>query len=71
MTLHHLKKKIFTVTLTRNILLMQKNLEKYHDLYFQIDTLLLADLFEKFWNMCLEIYDLDAAPFLTAPGLAC
>ena len=33
-------------------------------------TLLLSDVFENFRNMCLEIYELDPARFLTAPGLA-
>ena len=46
-----------------------KNLGEYHDLYVQGDTLLLADVFEKFRNMCLEIYELDPAKFLSAPGL--
>ena len=32
--------------------------------------LLLADLTEKFWNMCLEIYEINPACFLNAPGLA-
>ena len=30
-----------------------KNSGKYHDLYVQSDTLLLADEFENFRNMCL------------------
>ena len=47
-----------------------KNLGEYHDLYVQSDTLLLADAFEHFRNMCLEIYKLDPAKFLSAPGLA-
>ena len=47
-----------------------KNLGKYHDLYVQSDTLLLANVFENFRNMCLEIYELDPAKFLLAPGLA-
>ena len=47
-----------------------KNLGEYHDLYVQSDTLLLADVFENFRNMCLEIYELDPAKFLPAPGLA-
>ena len=47
-----------------------KNLGEYHDLYVQGDTLLLADVFENFGNMCLEIYGLDSAKFLSAPGLA-
>ena len=46
-----------------------KNLGEYHDLYVQGDTLLLADVFEKFRNMCLVIYELDPAKFLSAPGL--
>ena len=47
-----------------------KNLGEYHDLYVQSNTLLLADVFENFRNMCLEIYELDPAKFLSAPGLA-
>ena len=46
------------------------NLGKYHDLYVQSDTLLLADVFENFRNICLKIYVLDPAKFLSAPGLA-
>ena len=40
-----------------------KCLETY-DLYGQSDTLLLADVFESFRNMCLELYELDPAKFL-------
>ena len=47
-----------------------KNLGEYHDLYVQSNTLLLKDVFENFRNMCLEIYELDPAKFLSAPGLA-
>ena len=47
-----------------------KNLGEYHDLYVQSDTALLADVFEKFRDKCIEIYKLDPAHFLTAPGLA-
>ena len=47
-----------------------KNRGKYHDLYAQSDTLLLADVFENFRNMCLEIYELDPVYFVSAPGLA-
>ena len=46
-----------------------KNLGKYHDLYLQNDTLLLADIFDNFRNMCLEIYELEPARFPTAPEL--
>ena len=47
-----------------------KNFREYHDLYVHSDTLLLADLFENFRNMCIKVYDLDPAHFLSAEGLA-
>ena len=50
--------------------LINKNLGDYHDLYVQSDTLLLADVFEDFRNMCIKVYELDPAHFLSAPGLA-
>ena len=31
---------------------------------------MLADVLENFRNMCIEIYELDPAHFLSAPGLA-
>ena len=34
------------------------------------NTLLLADVFEHFRDKCIEIYELDLAHFLSAPGLA-
>ena len=46
-----------------------KNLGEYHDLYVQSDTLLLADVFENFRNMCIEVYEFPAL-FLSLPGLA-
>ena len=47
-----------------------QNLGEYHDLYVQSDTLQLADVFENFRDKCIEIYQLDPAHFLSAPGLA-
>ena len=41
------------------------NRDEYHDLYVQSDTLLVADVFENFRNMCL-----DPVYFVSAPGLA-
>ena len=46
-----------------------KNLGEYRDLYVQSDTALLADVFENFRDRCTEIYELDPAHFLSAPGL--
>ena len=39
-------------------------------MYVQSDTLLLAYAFGNFRNKCIEIYELDPAYFLSAPGLA-
>ena len=47
-----------------------KNLGEYHDLYAQSNTLLLADVFENFRNMCIKVYEFDPAHFLSLPGLA-
>ena len=47
-----------------------ENLGQYHDLYVQSDTLLLADVFENFRNMCVKVYKLDPAHFLSLPGVA-
>ena len=42
----------------------------YHDLYVQADTSQLADIFENFRKGRLNIYRLDPAYFVSAPGLA-
>ena len=41
-----------------------KNLGKYHDLYLTSYLLLLDDVFEKFREMCSEIYELDPVKFV-------
>ena len=43
--------------------LINKNLGDYHDLYVQSDTLLLANVFENFRNMCIKVYELNPAHF--------
>ena len=50
--------------------LTNKSLVDYHDLYVHSDTILLADVLKNFRNMCIEVYELDPAHFLSAPGLA-
>ena len=47
-----------------------ENLGDYHNLYVQSDTLLLADVFNNFRDMCIKEYELDPAHFLSLPGLA-
>ena len=39
-------------------------------MYVQNNTLLLADVFENFRNVCLTIYELDPAKFISVLGLA-
>ena len=42
-----------------------KNLGEDYDSHAQNDTLCLADAFEDFRKMCLKIYELDPAKFLS------
>ena len=58
------------ITCMRKGFVKTLNLGKYHDLYLKSDTLLLADVFKTFKNMCLKIYYLDPIKFLSAPRLA-
>ena len=47
-----------------------KKLKDYHNLYDQVDVLLLADAFENFRDICIKNYKLDPTYHYTAPGLA-
>ena len=47
-----------------------KTLKDYHNLYNQVDVLLLADVLENFKDICIKNYKLDPAHYYTAPGLA-
>ena len=40
-----------------------------HDIYLQLDALLLAYLVEKFRITCLEYYSLDPMHYYTTPGM--
>ena len=39
--------------------ILNKNLGEYHGLCVHSDTLLLADVYENFRNMCIDQYELD------------
>ena len=70
---HSHAKRVFKSLNNKNLgdcHLNNKNLGNYHDLYVQSDTLLLADVFENFRNMCIKVYELDPAHFLPAQVLA-
>ena len=47
-----------------------ENLGDYHNLHVKTYTLLLPDVFKSFRNKCIEIYEIDSAQFLSAPGLS-
>ena len=46
------------------------NMEDYHDLYIESDTLLLADVFQNFRNRHLLKRELDPTSFFSPSGLA-
>ena len=48
----------------------KKDLGEYHDLYVQVDTAQLTDVFENFRSLCLKEYQLDPAYFVSTPSLA-
>ena len=45
-------------------------IHNYHDLNLKTDVLLLADVFEKFINTCLECDGLDPCHYFSSPGLS-
>jgi hypothetical protein len=47
-----------------------KSMREYHDLYLKTDVILLADVFEKFRDVCVKNYKLDPCWYYTSPGLA-
>ena len=46
-----------------------ENMGQYHDLYLKSDVLLLADVFENFREICLNIYGLDPSHYVSSPAL--
>lgn len=42
----------------------------YHDLYLITNVLLLADVMEIFWKMCMTNYGLEPYHYFTSPGIA-
>ena len=51
-------------------MLQNRTMGDYHDLYVKTDVLLLADVFEKFINPCLEYYGLDPCHYFSSCGLS-
>ena len=47
-----------------------RNLGDYHDVYLRTDVLILGDIFQKFREVCIQVYNLDPAHFYSAPNLS-
>ena len=47
-----------------------QNMGDYHDYYLYSDVTLLADVFEKFRDLCLHFYGLDPVYYCSAPSLS-
>jgi hypothetical protein len=47
-----------------------KTMRDYHDIYLKINVLLLADIFQNFWQIAIEKYGLDPLWYYSIPGLA-
>ena len=47
-----------------------KNMGDYHDHYLKEDILLLADVFERFIDTCLNFYKSDPCHYFSSPGLS-
>ena len=46
------------------------NFGDYHDAYLETDVFLLADVFELFRSVCINVYRLDPSYFYSAPNLS-
>ena len=47
-----------------------RNLGDYYDVYLRTDVLILADVFEEFRQVCINVYKLDPVHFFSAPNLS-
>ena len=52
------------------IMFKMKTMSHYHHLYLKTDVLLLADVFKKFIDVCLEYYGLHPCHYFSSPGLS-
>ena len=52
------------------LMFKMKTIGDYRNLYLKTDVLLLADVYGKFINMCLEYYELDPCHYFSSPRLS-
>ena len=69
MTDTHVSEKDYLHAQTVYTAMNMQSLKAYHDFYLHTDTVLLADVFETFRDMCIKNYSLDPPHFYTSPGL--
>ena len=63
------EKDYLTAVIVWNVFKMN-TMGDYYDLYLKTYVLLLANIFEKFINTCLEYYGLDSCNYFSSPGLS-
>ena len=66
----HISDEDYTHVKTVWSTLKMKTLGELHNHYVMTDVLLLADVFERFRDMTLSYYGIDACHYFTCPGLA-
>ena len=47
-----------------------RKLGDYHDVYLRTDVLIFGDIFQKFREVCMQVYNFDPAHFYSAPKLS-
>ena len=65
-----ISENVYLKTIDVCIVFKMSTVGDYHDLYLKTDVLLLADVFEKFINTCLDYYGLDICHYFSSPGLS-
>ena len=66
----HISEKDYSRTIAVWNVFKMNTIGDYYDPFLKTDTLLLADVFEKFISTCLNYYKLDPCHYFSSPGLS-